>query len=317
VNSPNTGLKNIKSHPLPLATVRRGLIPLIGLAAVFTLLVVPMGKPIEDHWGAGAWNLLHIPAFALVTVCISRLFAGDRNSLRCRVYSASLAMVAGIASEAIQSQVGRSASFQDLVFDFIGILLAVSWPHRPETWTVTRRGLWVVSILGGITLAFAPGLRQWLAEDRMRSELPEIGNFLNTDARRLWKAQGEAVTKIDSESGALQVSLAPGAFGGINFLPGHQDWSGYSELVINLSNPGSRLLLGVRIDDENSAKDRVWFSDQAEVGEGVSEVRIELPRAGEGGQKREIDLSRTRRLVLFVEKNEIPVEFSIISAVLH
>jgi hypothetical protein len=222
----------------------------------------------------------------------------------------------GIAGEVIQARVGRSASIQDVILDFLGVLLAVSWPHRPETWTVLRRSLCGGVILGGITLAFAPGLRQELAEHRMRSKLPEIGNFQSIEGRRLWQTQGGATSRVDAGSGALEIRLVAGEFGGINFSPGRQDWSGYSELVMRFFNPGQPLLLGLRIDDDTSADDGVWFSDQVEIMEGLSEVRIELGRRGVSGKKRQIDFCRTRRLVLFVEKTKVPVEFSIISAVL-
>lgn len=184
----------------------------------------------------------------------------------------------GIASEAIQARVGRSASFEDVILDLLGVLLAVSWPHRPETWTVVRRSLCGGVILGGITLAFAPGLRQELAEHRMRSKLPEIGNFLSMDGRRLWQTQGGAASRVDAGSGVLEISLFPGEFGGINLLPGNQDWSGYSELVMKFFNPGPRLDLWLRIDDDTSANDRIWFSDQVELTEGLSEVRVDLRR---------------------------------------
>jgi hypothetical protein len=280
---------------------------------------VPTGKPIEDRWGSAAWNLLHIPAFALVTFCILRFFGDDRNSFQCRFYSASLAIAMGIASEAIQARVGRSASFQDVILDFLGVLLAVSWPHRPETWTVLRRSLCGGVILAGIALAFASGLRQELAEQRMRSRLPEIGNFKSMDGRCLWQTQGGATSRVDNGSGALELRLVAGDFGGINFLPGNQDWSGYSELVMKFFNPGPRLDLGLRIDDDISANDRIWFSDRVELTEGLSEVRVDLRRRRPevSDQERVIDFSRTRRLVLFIERTEDPVEFSIISAVLN
>ncbi len=103
-----------------------------------------------------------------------------------------------------------------------------------------------------------------------------------------------------------------------NQLPGRAaGLVGLSELVLTSLNPGPPLRLGVRIDDVNSAADRGWLSDEAWLETGLSEVRIPLHRVPEPGDKRAIDWTRIGRLVLFVDKSEIPVEFSLQSAVLR
>lgn len=297
-----------------------------GICAVLASLLVPAGKPIEDPWAAGAWNLLHLPGFALLTLCLHRLVGGIGEGRRRLVVAAGLALAAGIATELVQGRIGRSASLHDLVLDGCGILLAAIL-LRPRRRAPVRAMAGSLVLLGAFAFAFAPAVWQDLAERRGRGRLPVLGVFADADAdaladaRRLWKTQGQAEAEVGPGTGALRVRIAPGEFGGVHFLPGRQDWSPYAELVLTLSNPGPPLRLGVRIDDANSAADRAWFSGEILAVGGRSEVRVPLPRGFAAGAasagKRAIDLSRIRRLVLFVDKTAIPVEFSLHSAVLR
>lgn len=297
-----------------------------GICAVLASLLVPAGKPIEDPWAAGAWNLLHLPGFALLTLCLHRLLGGIGEGRRRLVVAAGLALAAGIATELVQGRIGRSASLHDLVLDGCGILLAAIL-LRPRARAPIRAMAGALVLLGACAFAFAPALRQDLAQRRGRARLPVLGAFADADAdvladaRRLWKTQGRAVAEVGPGTGALRVRIDPGEFGGVHFLPGRQDWSPYAELVLTLSNPGPPLRLGVRIDDANSAADRTWFSGEITAGGERSEVRVPLPRGSAAGTapagRRAIDLSRIRRLVLFVDKTAIPVEFSLHSAVLR
>lgn len=319
-------------HPAPShAPVKRDLqapvLPAVaGMCAVLASLLVPAGKPIEDAWAAGAWNLLHLPGFAFLTLCLHRLLGGIGGGRRRLVAAAGLALAAGIATELVQGRIGRSASLHDLVLDGFGILLAAI-SLRAWRWAPIRAMAGTLVLLGGFAFAFAPAVRQDSAERRARARLPVLGAFAVgdadafADARRLWKTQGKAVAEVVPGSGTLRVRIDPGEFGGVHFLPGRQDWSPYAELVLTLSNPGPPLRLGVRIDDADSAADRTWFSGEITAGGERSEVRVPLPRGSAAGPvpggRRSIDFSRIRRLVLFVDKTAIPVEFSLHSAVLR
>lgn len=285
-----------------------------GVLVVLVSLVVPVGGPITDPWRAGAWNLLHLPGFLLLTRSFLSLLGGPSNGSRRLLYSAALAILAALASEWMQVRVGRSGSIEDLVLDGFGITLGIVWPVRNHRWSSTRRLVFGVVLLSGIAFAFGPALLQERAERRAAARLPVIGDFQDKHCLRLWKAQGGAVATADPAKGTLLVRVRPGSFGGVQYLPGGQDWSPYGELRLKVSNPGGALSLGVRIDDHLSSTDRVWLSAEAVIEEGGSEIVIPLksPPAREG--RRPIDLSKATRLVLFFEKLENPVEFSIISA---
>lgn len=288
-----------------------------GILVVGVSLVVPVGGPITDPWRAGAWNLLHLPGFFLLTRSFLVLFGGTSRCLRPLFSSAALAILAAFASEWVQRWVGRSGSIEDLILDGFGIALGLAWPIRNHRWCPTRKSIFGVVLLSGVAFALGPALLQERAETKASEGLPVIGDFQDKQCLRLWKAQGGAVATADPASGRLVVQVRSGSFGGVQFLPGEQDWTPYSEVRLNVSNPGAPLFLGVRIDDHLSSRDRVWISSAATLEEGVTEIVIPLRPPLPREERRTIDLSKVTRLALFFEKMEKPVEFSILSAELR
>jgi hypothetical protein len=211
--------------------------------------------------------------------------------------------------------IGRSASFHDLALDGFGIALGILWPARSDSRSPSKVLLCGILLISALGFAFTPALLQGRSEQRWSKQLPVIGDFSDPDCRRLWKPQGRAEARPDR--GSLRISVRPGAYGGVNYLPGEQDWSPYSELTLMISNPGPPLHLGIRIDDHLSASDRSWLSSGAIAEGGESAIVIPLATTSGREGQRAIDLSRTSRLVVFLGEVENPVEFLIVSAVLR
>lgn len=290
-----------------------------GVAFVVAVLLVPVGKPIHNPWGGGAWNLLHLPGFFLLTRSLLKLFGQLPGKWRIRPFVVgSLALAIGVATELLQGAIGRSASLDDLILDLVGITLAMIWTGDRYLWTRARRTCFALVLVGGLSFAFSPAIRLTWLRMKGRAQLSANGEVLPGATPLLWKGQGNARLTWERSPAALRVRIEPGGhYSGLNFLPGSQDWSDFSKLVLDLRNEGSPFVLGIRIDDQRSSKDRIWFSGTEEVDEGNSVVHVGLPRTSGAGTVREIDLSRIGRLVLFVEGNEFPVEFCVKSAVLR
>ena len=300
---------------IPDLPVRRGAIPaLAGIGFLLALLVVPVPWKFVDPWSGGLWNLLHLPGFFLLTRFLAEIPGTGRGRI---VPSVLLALAAGIATELLQARLGRSASVHDFVLDGFGVLLAVVWPPRSGRWSVPRVVGAALTLLGGIAFAFAPAWNQERIRREAREQLPVIGAFSEARLRGLWIPRGGTTVDWDAGTAALRVRVKAGTFGGIHYQPGWQDWSGYRELVLTFLNPGPLLHLGVRIDDTDSTAEGGWRSDEARLGSGVSEVRIPLKGLRGPDGKGAIELNRVARLVLFVDKAAIPVEFSLRSAVLR
>lgn len=293
------------------------MLAVVGILVVLTLLVVPVGGPITNRWWAGAWNLLHLPAFFILTRSFRYLFGGVIDSVPRLFLTAALAVFVAVGSELVQMNVGRSASFHDLALNGFGIALGILWPGRTDSRSLARKVFCGLLLTSACAFAFAPALLQGRSEQRWSKQLPLIGDFSDADCRRLWKAQGRAEARPDTNGEGLRLSVRPGVFGGVNYLPGEQDWSPYSELKLKIFNPGPPFQLGIRIDDHLSATDRSWLSAAAIAEGGESAIVIPLTNASGREGQRAIDFSRTRRLVVFLGEVENPVEFLIVSAVLR
>jgi hypothetical protein len=309
----------IKNDPLFPMLFRSRLFLWAVVLVVLVLLVVPIRRPVDDTWGAAVWDMGHLPAFALITYGLARGMGGRSGAGWPAARWVAVAGAVGLAvvSEGMQAYTGRSADLRDLALNGCGIVAAASWAGRSAKRAALRRAVAVAAVVVGLTLALMPAVTQAWAEHRMRAALPDLMALQTRHGRRLWQAQGPAEIRVDSGSGGLRVHLAPGEFGGVQFRAGCQDWSGYAEVVLQCVRSGPPVTLGVRIDDAASAADRVWLSDQGEVGPGRSEIRIPLRPAAGGGGKRAMDLTRVRRLVLFAEKTRAPVDFLLVSAVLR
>jgi hypothetical protein len=288
-----------------------------GILVVLTLLVVPVGGPITNRWWASAWNLLHLPAFFILTRSFLYLFRGIEGSARRLYPTVALAVFVAVGSELVQMGVGRTASFHDLALNGFGIALGILRPARPDSRSPSKRLFCGVLLISALGFAFAPPLLQARSEQRWGKQLPVIGDFTNADCRRLWKSQGRTEARPDKNGGGLRLSVRPGVFGGVNYLPGEQDWSPYSELKLKIFNPGPPFQLGIRIDDHLSATDRSWISAAAIAEGGESAIVIPLATTSGREGQRAIDLARTSRLVVFLGEVENPVEFLIVSAVLR
>ncbi len=296
---------------------RQGLMALAGLAAIVVILLVPVGGKFGNPWAAGAWNLFHLPGFFLLTRFLSTLLGWVPVRAGRPLAAAGLALAAGIVTELVQSLVGRSASVSDLVLDGFGIVLASIWPDPGKRGAVARIFASTLVVTGAVAFAFAPAWTQEQAERRARQLLPVIGDFTDPGAGLLWVPQGSARAETEAGTGSLRVRMGVGDYGGIQYRPRGQDWSAYRELLLVLSNPGPPLRIGVRIDDIDSAVARIWHSDEFFLATGVSEIPIPLWGGDFSGSKPVIDQTRIQRFVLFVDKSEIPVEFSVRSAVLR
>lgn len=293
------------------------LFALAGIGAIFVVLLMPVKKAPDHGWAGCWWNLQHLPGFFVLTRCLHALLSAVRPSPRHVYLAAAMGFAAAFGSEWLQGFVGRSASLVDAILDSFGVVLATLWPYRegarPRWPGAGRFVVWLAVLGGGFLFAFAPAIRMELLADDARDRLPVLADLREPESFRPWRPQGPARTRLEP-GGSLEVEIRPGLFGGINYFPLVQDWSPYHTLVLEVSNPGPPLRIGIRIDDENSAKDYVWLSDEFLAETGGTSARIGLPREVGRREKWGLDYTRITRLLLFVDKTGETVHFSLRSA---
>lgn len=111
---------------------------LAALAVILVLLVLMIGPfgALEQATGVSD-KIGHLVGFLAIALCIEILFPG-----RPRWQACAAALIVGAAVELVQSQVGRDASWGDLLADLAGVVLAyvvspllapvLEWERRPD-----------------------------------------------------------------------------------------------------------------------------------------------------------------------------------------
>lgn len=246
-------------------------IAFVGLIFLLGALLVPGIRPLEGRWHEAWWNLLHVPAFFGLCCALDALVPTTGNLLARRIFVLITALVLAVGTEWAQASLGRSGSWKDLIYDGLGIVLAVVWWRFGRgRGGLARIGVGLVAVGIGWACLWPAWGTDW-AESQQRNHLPEIGNFSRWETRHLWQAQGSSRVEVDGRG--LRVRIWDGRYGGVSFWPGEQDWSNYSVLVLEIENPGNRFELGIRIDDPTSAKRREWISSSTLIERGNQKTR--------------------------------------------
>ena len=144
------------------------------------------------HWAKAGWNLLHVPGFFLVTLCLFFIQSKKGELLRVVFYAAMGAVFIAAGTEVVQGFVGRSGSVEDLFLDMAGIGLASVAISRRGRWKRQRVGWYSLLVLTVVIVSLRPAWSLELAIWSHRARLPDIGAFLQPGSLQLWKAQGNA-----------------------------------------------------------------------------------------------------------------------------
>lgn len=294
-------------------------VALTGLVFALLLLLLPDFRPPAGLWSVAIWNLLHLPVFFAITLMLAVLFPPGILQAKRVLFAVLGGVIIALMSELVQSMTGRSGSVRDLILDGLGIVLAAVWLHMKGRWSKLGWGFYLFSA-GVILLAFLwPTVEVEMALRRHQQRLPDIGAFSHPDRLLLWKSLGNV--ELDSREGGagLKVTIGKGAYGGVAYRPGMQDWSSFNELILKIENEGDPFVLGVRMDDDETqfGKRRSWYSTEVRVARGIGEIQIPLAPLRDGQLDAAIDLSRFTRLVLFTMNESSRREFVIKSAFLR
>ena len=125
---------------------------ILGLLFLVAVLLMPGIGPIRGKWANAAWNFIHVPGFFLV-MWFCYIVMPRRLRSRSRIaFAGIMAFGIGIATEAIQTLVGRSGSIEDVVLNLAGILIAFGWLCRDLQWC--RRDWVGIAVTFGVFAIF-------------------------------------------------------------------------------------------------------------------------------------------------------------------
>lgn len=252
------------------------------------------------------WNLGHIP-FSLVAV----LFIHNRVNLDGWKRGAWLflfILLMSVIVELLQAAIGREASVNDIIRNFIGAGIAWFWIQTPNSIIWLGRVL-VLALLLNESLNTG---RLFYGQHLFEKQLPIISDFEHTFDIQRWQGSIETSDKFSSSgSYSLKGNLGLEQFSNIQIQGNPQDWSKYRALSFDIYNEQTdKIELMLRIHDKNHAfgpyrwryGDR--FNKKLTLDPGWNHYQISLNTIKNAPTRREIDLKEIENLQFFVVKPE-------------
>ena len=302
--------------PLPDHRRRWGAAPLWILAGAIILTVIFGDLPGTALYVAVLQNGCHAPAFAVLSWIALTLPARHIRTPPARAALTIGAMLLiGVATEGIQSLIGRDAELEDIINDVIGSLGAVSiWlylQYRARTESHAR--IWRVGTLlialGTAAFWLTPLAQCAHAYWMRQTQFPVLAQFRSSADMAFITSSGTDTRIVaaprDETRGselALQTTLEPGPWPGITLAEPVGDWRGYHTLALDIGNPGSQALpLTFRVNDRahrGVTDDR--FNLDLVLPPGTRRtIRIALADIGRSPRTRRMDMSHIAQLILF------------------
>src|SRR5262245_41348432 len=247
-------------------TLKRGA---IALAATGIPLVTVVFAPVPGHrrWIGAVHNAAHAPIFGCIAVLLLVVIREHAQLTLLTVKRQYLlafgaAALLGIATELAQIPTGRDASTGDALNDMLGAIafLAVFSAVDPRARGArTLRALAIVAAVLILAIPAAPVVRAGIKYQQRDHRFPALAEFSHGYDRffimQQWSvfeaAQLPRPWAADAGEVAMHVRFLAGPYPGMEFIEPSPDWSGYSTLALDVTNPTSQpLQLLLRVHDD-------------------------------------------------------------------
>lgn len=289
-----------------------------GLMAILVIAVIFSPAPGHTRWIKTLHNSAHGPIFGCIALLILHVIRAHPRwrslpSLSQYLISLLISTLLGAATEIAQGFTGRDASFSDTLHDVLGAAAFLALSSAFDQWLQTRaRGARVAALTFAATLLTflaAPVVRS-AAEYRQRDELfPVLADF-SRDFDRYFIGQRFAAIghaplpswAAESNDSALRVTFLAGSYPGIDIAEPLPDWSAYSTLAFDITNPTSLDLgLVLRVDDARHNQQHAdRFNKTYRLAPHTRTVlRVSLSEIESGAVERTLDMHNIASVVLF------------------
>jgi hypothetical protein len=296
---------------------RQVALPLVGI-----LLVSVVYAPISGstRWVAALHDTAHGVIFGCIALLLLLAARRDDRLGRMRPWTGYVLSFCGsglfgVATELAQIPVGRDATFSDVGRDALGALAALGLfavfdPFLQARRAISRRILPLLLALPLLVLVVKPGVEAAIAYARRAVGFPVLADFSarfdDYFVQPNWSALALAsppreYARQDGER-ALHVQFQPGPYPGVAFFEPAPDWSGYTTLALDVTNPSSAPLhLLLRVYD---AKHTMLFEDRFNKELHVAPqtratLRVPLEEIRSAPRGRAMDMQRIADLLFF------------------
>jgi hypothetical protein len=277
------------------------LIALFGLAGV--LLFVPM--PFTPTYATRTIeNAGHTPLFFLVTMGLLFVLRGDVRFAGARLYAVAglVGIGAGFLSEVIQKPLARDASWEDVIADVLGVILALgvyALFDRRSHLNRWHRFAALVAVISCIAIFVMPIVRMTRAYVHRNGQFPVLADF-HSRIELYWTVSIGVHREIVDD--ALEVNFGAQEFPGVSFHEPVPDWRRFKTLAIDVENPAAEpLSLVVRVHDRRHKR---MFNDRfnrnfAMAANERRTLRIPLEDIRRAPRGRLMDMARISDITLF------------------
>lgn len=286
---------------------------------ILLIAVVFSPSPGGTRWIRTLHNAAHGPIFgcvALAVMAIIRAHPRSRSLAPAPQYliSFTVAALLGALTEVTQAFVGRDASFSDALHDVLGAatflaLFSVVDPRLRGTPSQARVAAFSAA-MALLAILAVPIVRSAVEYRRRDDRFPVLADFsreldryfIGYNRVSLEHQPLPARWAARADEAALRVIFLGTPYPGISIREPRGDWSAYTTLALDITNPtGEELRLSLRIDDAHHNQqfdDRFNASYCLPAGERTV-VRIPLSEVRAGPVRRVLDMKNVAAIFLF------------------
>jgi hypothetical protein len=290
------------------------------LAAILLLAVVLAPIPGSTRWIGALHDTAHAPIFGFVAILL--LIAARRDARLGRmppwtgyVLAFCASALLGVATELAQIPMGRDATLSDAGRDVLGafaflVMFAAFDPVlQGRAHAFSRRIVLALLTLPLLFVAVKPGVDAAAAYARRAAQFPVLADFSarfdDYFIQPNWSvltiaSPAQKYARVGER--ALHVRFLPGPYPGVDLFEPAPDWSKYTALALDVTNPNSsplELLLRVHdADHTNLFEDR--FNKVLHVAPQTrATLRIALEEIRSAPRGRAMDLRRIAGVLFF------------------
>ena len=296
-------------------------LPLALVMSVAVVLALFPARGVVDGWAlSSALDAAHLPAAWIVFAALARALPAAWPSPRRLTASAAVVTLLALLVEVIQPVVGRQAEWSDLVVGFVGVGVGVLWAasaggSRRTRWSARAAGLVVCAV------AVSPALRDVRTIVARNQRLPVLFDPAAPVAARAWLPVGDdGVPAIERHPRApvptWEIAM-DGAWQGIRYEAGRQDWWGYEAVEITLQNPGPPVELRLRVDDRLDDGRRTRSSHVLAVPTGSATLRVSIDAIKHAPEDRTLGLCCVERVHLTLPPDQPASTIALLGVRLH
>ncbi len=318
-------------HRFSRNSLLQWILPAFAAAVLVFLLIYPFHME-GRHWGS-IFDFAHAPAFFTFSLMIAALLDARSigwtlptrvllplNRRRLAILMLTL-FLGGAACELAQMLVDRSASLSDVAANTFGLVSAMLLCEAMKIRSRKKRVVFAALITG---LLLAPGLStisELVECYQQRQDFPLLASFERAAELNAWTPHGAEATLDQSwrthGKHSMKLTLLKHKHPGSLMSWPMPDWTGYSDLQLDLYNPGeAEIHLGINIRDtahehsQFAPEDRFRTQVTLPPGQAIA-VQIVLKAVEDAPANRKMQMDRIAGINLFQIKPQEGVVFHV------